>query len=124
MEISNQKKTFKDKDLQQLVGQLLRYGVFTVSAIVLLGGLYYMFLHAQQPIPDYHTFAGGKEKMLLHFDQFDAAALIEIGILSLIATPILRVVFSLVAFVLEKDKLYVFITLIVLCILIFNIIYG
>lgn len=114
----------KDKDIQLLVGQLLRYGVFTASGIVLLGGLYYIYLYGGNNIPKYHTFSASTNKILLPVKQFNAAAFIELGILVLIATPILRVVFSLFAFALERDKLYVIITLIVLSIILFNIIYG
>lgn len=114
----------KDKDIQLIVGQLLRYGVFAASGIVLLGGLYYIYMYGGNDIPKYHTFSANADKILLTVKQFNAAAFIELGILVLIATPILRVVFSLIAFAMERDRLYVMITLIVLSIILFNIIYG
>lgn len=44
-------------------------------------------------------------------------AIIQFGVLLLIITLIMRIIFSLFAFMLEKDKLYVIITLIVLAII-------
>ena len=51
----------------------------------------------------------------------DGRAIIEIGLLLLIATPVMRVAFSMVAFALEKDRLYVVLTLIVLVILLLSL---
>ena len=48
-------------------------------------------------------------------------AVILIGLLLLIATPVARVIFSLVAFALEKDRVYVAITAAVLTILLYSI---
>jgi uncharacterized membrane protein len=44
-------------------------------------------------------------------------AISQLGLLVLVATPILRVATSLVAFALERDRLYVLLTTIVLAIL-------
>jgi len=44
-------------------------------------------------------------------------AVIQLGLLILIVTPIARVLFSLVGFIFEKDWIYVIITFIVLFIL-------
>ena len=49
--------------------------------------------------------------------------IIALGLLLLIATPVLRVAVSVVTFALEKDRKYVVITLIVLAILLFSIFY-
>jgi uncharacterized membrane protein len=50
--------------------------------------------------------------------------MIQIGILLLIATPILRVAFSLIGFALERDRKYVMITAIVLTLLLCGLIGG
>jgi len=42
----------------------------------------------------------------------------------LIATPIVRVLIALIGFALEKDRLYVVISLIILAVILFSIIYG
>ena len=56
--------------------------------------------------------------------QFKPYAFIALGLLLLIATPVLRVAASVVIFLLERDYAYVFITLIVLLILIVSFLLG
>jgi uncharacterized membrane protein len=46
---------------------------------------------------------------------------IQLGLLLLIATPIARVVFSVAGFILERDRLYVTFTLIVLAVLLYSL---
>jgi uncharacterized membrane protein len=50
--------------------------------------------------------------------------MIQLGLLLLIATPVARVAFSVVAFVLERDRMYVGITLLVLAVLLFSLLGG
>ena len=47
---------------------------------------------------------------------------IQLGLLVLIATPIARVAFCIVAFALEHDRLYVLFTVIVLIVLLYSLI--
>jgi len=47
--------------------------------------------------------------------------IIQFGLILLIATPVVRVAFSAVAFAFEKDHLYIAITLIVLTILLYSL---
>jgi uncharacterized membrane protein len=51
-------------------------------------------------------------------------SLIQFGLLLLIATPVARVAFSMVAFALEKDRMYVVITSIVLAVLVYSLAGG
>jgi uncharacterized membrane protein len=48
-------------------------------------------------------------------------SLIQLGLLLLIATPIARVVFSIVGFAIERDRMYVAFTLIVLAVLLYSL---
>ncbi len=115
-----------DHDIEVIVGTLLRYGVMTASAIVLLGGIYFLIQHGQAPVPSYHHFAGESIGYttfsgILHGAMaLQAKAIIQLGVIVLIATPILRILFSLIGFTLEKDKLYVVITLVVLCVILLS----
>jgi uncharacterized membrane protein len=54
----------------------------------------------------------------------DPLAVIALGLLVLIATPVLRVAVSIVTFALERDWVYVAITTLVLCILIASFLLG
>ena len=44
----------------------------------------------------------------------------ELGILLLVATPICRVIFAVIGFCMERDRLYVAISLVVLAVLLFG----
>ncbi|WP_342648596.1 DUF1634 domain-containing protein [Mucilaginibacter sp. CSA2-8R] len=112
-----------DHDIEVIVGTLLRYGVMTASAIVLAGGIYFLIQHGQAPVPSYHRFVGESvgfttfSGILKGVADLQAKAIIQLGVMVLIATPIFRILFSLVGFTLEKDKLYIAITLVVLCVI-------
>ena len=53
----------------------------------------------------------------------ESVAIIQFGLVMLIATPIARVIFSVFAFFKEKDHLYVAVSAIVLLVLIYSIIW-
>ena len=105
-----------DRDIQKLIGQLLRWGVVTASIIVFTGGLVYLYRHGQERIPEYQKFAGKSAgyttvtEIIKGIAKFKGKGIIQMGVIVLIATPILRIFFSLIGFVLEKDKLYIIIT--------------
>jgi uncharacterized membrane protein len=50
----------------------------------------------------------------------DPATIIQLGVLLLIATPVARVAFALVAFAIERDRLYVAVSATVLAVLLFS----
>jgi uncharacterized membrane protein len=62
--------------------------------------------------------------MLRGIARGDASAVIDLGILLLVATPICRVMFAVIAFVLEKDRLYIAVSAIVLAVLLFGMLRG
>ncbi|RBL92798.1 DUF1634 domain-containing protein [Chitinophaga flava] len=123
------KHFWADKDIQQLIGKQLRVGVITSSIIVLLGGIVYLYRHGHES-PDYGTFTGVREGLdnlpgiLKGIMAGQGRDVIQLGVVLLIATPIFRIVFSVFAFLLEKDYLYVVITLIVLAVITFSMVGG
>jgi uncharacterized membrane protein len=112
-----------DRRLEQIVGNLLRTGVALAAAVVLAGGIWYLAAHGASR-PDYRRFHAGPGAMPWSRDLRGPLAAIQLGLLILIATPVARVVFSLVAFGLERDKVYVTITLVVLVILVYSLAYS
>jgi len=119
-------KYWTDEQLEKAISTLLRTGVSISAAVVLAGGIYYLFKYGLQP-PEYYVFHGEPEKfrsvtgIFRSVFQLSSRGIIELGLLVLIATPIARVAFSLLAFALEKDRVFVGITLIVLVILMYNL---
>jgi uncharacterized membrane protein len=121
--------TFKEKDMQVIIGWILRAGVFISMAIVFFGGVLYIYRHGHT-VANYHTFKGVPNFVqtlpgILHgIITFRGRAIIQAGIILLIATPVIRVVFSAIGFVLEKDHLYTGITLAVLLIIVISMLSG
>ena len=120
---------FKDKDIQSIIGWILRGGVVLSMLIVFIGGVVYLYRH-EHIVPNYSTFKGipdfvstpgGIIDGILHFR---GQAIIQAGIILLIATPVIRVIFSAIGFLLEKDYLYTGITCIVLCIIVISMLSG
>ncbi|KRT17762.1 hypothetical protein ASU31_00240 [Pedobacter ginsenosidimutans] len=123
MNVQKNKIALSERDVEKSVGQLLRFGVVTSSIIVLIGGILYLFSIGSQPRPDYDIFKGEQASLVTFKGIFmgiftmNPMAIIQFGALLLIMTPIMRIIFSLTAFAIEKDRLYVIITLIVLSII-------
>jgi uncharacterized membrane protein len=122
-------KKFKDSDMQLLLGQVLRAGTVISISIVFFGGVLYLYRHGHSTA-DYRVFKGTpnfvhQAKGLFHgMVSLKGQAIIQIGIILLIATPVLRVIFSAIGFMLEKDYLYLGISLVVLLIIFASMLSG
>jgi uncharacterized membrane protein len=120
---------FDDSRMESIMGLLLRFGVVLASTVVLAGGVFYLQDHAGQR-PDYRSFVAHPVQ-LRHPGELwagigrgSADAIVELGILLLVATPIARVVFAVMAFAMERDRLYVAISLTVLAVLLYGMLKG
>jgi uncharacterized membrane protein len=120
---------FKDTDMQALIGWILRSGVAISMAIVVIGGLLFLYRHGHS-VPDFRTFKGvpdfisSPEGIFEGVIHLKGQAIIQLGIVLLIATPVLRVIFAGIGFLLEKDYLYSLISLVVLLIILASMISG
>jgi uncharacterized membrane protein len=110
----------RDERLEQVVGTLLRAGVLLSAAIVLAGGAWYLAVSGGTPVA-YHQFQPTVRNLRAFGRLPLSESIILAGLLVLIATPVARVVLSLVAFAMERDTTYVICTLIVLLILLYSI---
>jgi len=115
-------KQWDDARMRNIMGSLLRVGVLAAAFLVVLGGVLFFLQHPKE-VFDYTTFKGEPAKFRqVHLIVKEAMNLrgrdiIQLGLLVLIATPVARVIFSLIGFLIEKDWIYVSITAIVLMIL-------
>jgi uncharacterized membrane protein YfcA/uncharacterized membrane protein len=106
-----------------LIGWILQCGVILSASLIILGCLFlptrpgglspYRLLNFPETLQEV-----GSGLLILR-----PQAIIALGLLVLIATPVLRVAASILAFALERDRKYVVITVIVLTILLFSIFY-
>ena len=118
---------WRDRRIEVILGNLLRTGVLLSAAVVLLGASIYLSRHAHDPA-DYRVFRGEPSEyrtirgviQSLIVGRGRGQGLIQLGLLLLIATPIARVAFSVVGFAIERDRMYVVFTLIVLAVLLYS----
>lgn len=109
-----------------IISGVLRGGVLLSAAIILLGVVLYYLRNPRanpaiaQPDPFPHSLSA----ILTGLAHADGLAIIAFGLLILLATPVIRVAVSIVAFALEGDRRYVAITALVLLILIVSFIAG
>lgn len=130
---SNRRDEERVRRVELLISNLLRAGVLASLALILFGTTL-SFVHH----PIYVTSPGA----LRHLTQPGAAfphtshdviagvqawrgqAIVTLGLLVLIATPVLRVAISVLAFVYQRDRTFTFITLTVLVILLLSFVLG
>lgn len=123
------RQTRMDRKLEVVIGYTLRVGVITAAVIVLIGGVLYLVQNSSTSA-DYHSFHAASTHsdnlsgIVRNIRALNSYGIIQLGLLVLMATPITRVVFSVIAFALERDLLYVAATLIVLGILLYSLLAG
>jgi uncharacterized membrane protein len=115
-----------DYRIEVILCHVLRIGVILSAAIVLMGASIFIIRHAHDPA-NYRIFRGEPSEFRTIPGVIQSArngrgrGWIQLGLLLLIATPIARVVFSVAGFILERDRLYVTFTLIVLAVLLYSL---
>jgi uncharacterized membrane protein len=116
-----------DVRLETMVAAVLRTGVLLAAAVVLGGGFCYLIEHGSDPA-GYRAFHGVADQyrqlgtILKAVAQGDCRGIIQLGLLLLIATPVVRVGLALVGFTLERDRTYIIVTAIVLAILLLSLV--
>lgn len=120
---------WNDHEVEQLIGRLLQIGVLVAAAVVLIGGVMLLVQHGSTPV-EFGTFSTaasplqGLVGIFRGVGALDASAIVQLGLVLLIATPVMRVALTLVAFALQRDRLYVLITAIVLALLLYGLVWG
>jgi uncharacterized membrane protein len=118
-----------DRRLEAIIGNLLRAGVLIAAAITSIGGVIYL-AHSGESVAHYRVFRGEPADLrhvkgvLSDASSGDGLGIMQLGLLLLIATPVARVAFSLAAFAVQRDRLYVVVTLVVLGVLTFSVVGG
>jgi uncharacterized membrane protein len=99
------------------------------AAVTLLGAIALLLQHGSE-LADYHVFGGAHAELrsigsvVAGALRLDSKAVVQLGIILLLATPVVRVLLSLVAFILQRDRLYTVITSLVLAILLYSLLLG
>jgi uncharacterized membrane protein len=121
--------TLSDRRLETIIGNLLRAGVVIAATVTSIGGVIYL-AHSGDALAHYRVFLGEPADLrqvkgvLSDASSGDGRGIMQLGLVLLIATPVARVAFSLAAFAVQRDRLYVVVTLAVLGVLTFSMAGG
>jgi uncharacterized membrane protein len=127
--VPGERPGWTDQKVEQTIGRLLRDGLIIAACVVVVGAVIYLFRHGAEA-PNYRIFRGVPADLrsiagiVRESLDWRGMGLIQLGLLLLLATPVARVAFSIVAFALQRDRFYVLVTLIVMGILLFSIFGG
>ena len=114
-----------ESKLEARLGAVLRYGVYIAAFVIFVGACVYLYSHWNE-IPDYTIFKGmpleytSIEGILRNVFKLNGEAILQLGVLLLIAVPVARVFASIFAFAQRGDYMYVVISLIVFIILLIS----
>lgn len=112
------------------ISTLLRWGVRASLVLVVVGTLISFAFDGvssqtlNQLSGEAATFPLSVRWLARALESGEGRALIVLGLLLLIATPVLRVLLSLVVFVRQRERVYVLITAVVLMLLLLSFILG
>lgn len=120
-------KARMDTKLDIVLSVVLRLGLTLSIASILYGGCLYFINNGTIGIEE-RVFNGvpasfdGLEQLLKSSWKGDGASWIKLGLILLVATPVVRVAFCAVIFLLEKDMFYVGASCLVLALLLYSLI--
>ncbi|MBO5698583.1 MAG: DUF1634 domain-containing protein [Bacteroidaceae bacterium] len=117
--------------MQELISRTLRWGVTIAGVLALIGGVCYFVQHgnAAFDLSSFATFSYDAPKdpqtttlsgILQGVWHGRSESIIQLSVIALLLTPIMRVLLSLVDFIKQKDWLYVAITTFVFVVIITN----
>jgi len=111
-----------DERMDEWIGRVLRGGVILSAVVTLAGGVWHTAKRGAG-VPDLRVFRPGPAELrsvpgvLRGVAAGHSTALIQLGLLLLIATPFARVALAAAVFATQRDRTYVVITLIVMAVL-------
>ena len=119
----------RDEQVELVIGRLLQWGVLAAAIVVVIGGILLLAQYGHLPAT-FRQFnsedsalrsVGGIVRAAL---TGDSRAIVQLGLVLLIATPAARVALTLGAFIIQRDRLYIVTTSIVLALLLYGLFWG
>jgi uncharacterized membrane protein len=117
---------YSDREMDNQMGSLLRAGVILACSIMLAGGVVYIFRHGGER-ESYAVFHGEPATLesirgIWHEVRAGSArGIIQLSVLTMIATPVMRVAFAVYGFTRQKQWIFTGISLTVLALLAFGL---
>jgi uncharacterized membrane protein len=119
--------------VELLISNLLRFGVLASLALILFGTTLSFIHHpayVSSPEALHHltqpgaAFPHTQRDVIAGVQAWRGQAIVTLGLLLLIATPVMRVAVSVLAFIYQRDRIFTLITLTVLGILLLSFVFG
>jgi len=115
----------RDYQMDQIISYVLRGGVLLSAGLLILGALLYAIGALRSGAPAFpSTYPHSLSDVFHGLVQGDPLAILALGLLVLLLTPVARVLISIFAFARERDWLYVGITTLVFLILLVSFLLG
>ncbi|HZZ44230.1 MAG TPA: DUF1634 domain-containing protein [Tepidisphaeraceae bacterium] len=122
------------RKVELLISTVLRGGV-VISLLFVVGGTILSFTHhpgylrspevlSHLTHPDSAVLPRTPRDIIAGLRQWQGQSVIVLGLLILVATPVARVAISILAFVIQRDRMFTIITSIVLGLLILSFVLG
>lgn len=115
------------KKMENIIGLLLTIGMLFSAILVLIGGVLYLLQHGSDPMQTEVISSNAYQisiKHLWHRPQtFSAITIIELGLLALVATQILRVGLLAWFYTAIKDSKFALISFFILLMLIYSFVW-
>jgi len=116
-----------------LISHLLRLGVFVSLSLIVVGTVLSFTHH-----PDYLSSSAELQRLtqpgaalphtlpevVVGVREWRGQAIVTVGLLLLIATPVIRVAVSILAFIYQGDRIFILITTVVFCLLLLSFVLG
>jgi len=120
-----------DRRVELVVGRVLQVGVVAAAVVVLAGAALALAQGRHPTTASFRVFHPESTPPLRSVHgavrgalSLDGRATMQLGLVLLVATPIARVALTLVAFLLQRDRLYVLLTAVVLALLVYGLAVG
>lgn len=119
----------RDERIELVIGRLLQFGVLAAAIVVVTGGILLLAQYGHLPA-NFQQFRGEDPTLrsvggiIRAALNGDSRAIVQLGLVLLIATPTARVALTLGAFIIQRDRLYILTTSIVLALLLYGLVWG
>jgi uncharacterized membrane protein len=120
---------WSDHAIEQWIGRFLQLGVMLAALVVLIGATLLLVQHGGTPV-SFSVFHSEPEQLrtiggiVRGTFALDSKSIVQLGLVLLTATPVVRVLFMLIAFGFQRDRVYVAISALVLALLLYSLLFG
>ncbi len=114
------------QSIEIVLGRVLQIGTLVSAVVIAAGGIAWLVASGGQT-PHYGVFRGepsdlsSAQGIARAAGTLDPQGIMQLGLLLLVSTPIARVIGALVAFALQRDRLYVVVASLVLSALLYSL---